>query len=327
MSMNGGDGECSYNRMSVVQEYALHGLQPFFSEAVHQMTLPHQPQHQNDQNELHEVIPCLRLADFGSSTGRNAFIYMEFLVSRIRQEYKHRNLHMPEVQVFFNDLPGNDFNSMFGMLPPIKHEDGESGRIRDYFAAGVPGSFYGRLFPKESLHFAVSLHCLHWISQVHSNSILIYHHHILEPSALTFLHQLFFFQCTTFKPADMHVGLIVKICSLHRVVIKLEVVWQKLVCIYFLALSDLLQLFECTNFIGRQELKWIVTKLQVSHVWTLKIMEGLEIPSFFLSSHSVGSLLISEMCPFSRIEEFLGGNFHPGNGCIMSELKILCTMW
>lgn len=206
ISMNGGDGECSYNRMSVVQEYALHGLQPFFSEAVHQMTLPHQPQHQNDQNQLHEGIPCLRLADFGSSTGRNAFLYMEFLVSRIRQEYKHRNLHMPEVQVFFNDLPGNDFNSMFGLLPPIKHEDGESGRIRDYFAAGVPGSFYGRLFPKESLHFAVSLHCLHWISQVHSNSILIfYHHHIPEPSALTFASTVFF-QCTTFEATDMHCG-------------------------------------------------------------------------------------------------------------------------
>lgn len=224
--MNGGDGECSYNRMSVVQEYALHGLQPFFSEAVHQMTLPHQPQHQNDQIQLHEGVPCLRLADFGSSTGRNAFLYMEFLVTRIRQEYKHRNLHMPEVQVFFNDLPGNDFNSMFGLLPPIKHEDGESGRVRDYFAAGVPGSFYGRLFPKESLHFAVSLHCLHWISQVHSYSILIVlpssHSRTLGPH---FLHQLFFPSAQLSKQQSCIVGLIVKnLCSLHNVVVELEVV-------------------------------------------------------------------------------------------------------
>jgi len=35
-----------------------------------------------------------------------------------------------------------------------------------YFFSGVPGSFYGRLFMKKSLHFLHSSYSLHWLSQV-----------------------------------------------------------------------------------------------------------------------------------------------------------------
>lgn len=168
MSMNGGNGDSSYDRMSVVQAYALQILQSFLSEAVHMMSLPPAPS-------------PLRIADLGSATGRNAFAYVDFLVNAIRREYESVwNMAMPELQVYFNDLPGNDFNTMFGLLPPMKdverpavQEGDQVGRaeagaatVREYFAAGVPGSFYGRLFPKESLHFAICVHCLHWISQV-----------------------------------------------------------------------------------------------------------------------------------------------------------------
>ncbi|GFZ21296.1 S-adenosyl-L-methionine-dependent methyltransferases superfamily protein [Actinidia rufa] len=44
----------------------------------------------------------------------------------------------------------------FNSLPPDRH----------YFAAGVPGSFHGRLFPKSSLHFVHSSCALHWLSRV-----------------------------------------------------------------------------------------------------------------------------------------------------------------
>jgi hypothetical protein len=158
MSVNGGEGELSYDRMSVVQRYALRSLQPSLVEAVHLMSLPRHPG------------SALRIADFGSATGRNAFAYVDFLVDRIRREYQARNLVMPELQTFFNDLPGNDFNTLFGLLPPAKEHASETTEstqlVREYFAAGVPGSFYGRLFPKNSLHFAICMHCLHWISQV-----------------------------------------------------------------------------------------------------------------------------------------------------------------
>lgn len=38
--------------------------------------------------------------------------------------------------------------------------------VKPYFAAGVPGSFYGRLFPKSTLNFVYSGYCLHWLSKV-----------------------------------------------------------------------------------------------------------------------------------------------------------------
>ncbi|KAI4313848.1 hypothetical protein L6164_026795 [Bauhinia variegata] len=37
---------------------------------------------------------------------------------------------------------------------------------RKYFAAAAPGSFFGRLFPRETLHFVHSSASLHWLSEV-----------------------------------------------------------------------------------------------------------------------------------------------------------------
>ncbi|KAJ1382909.1 SAM dependent carboxyl methyltransferase [Sesbania bispinosa] len=50
----------------------------------------------------------------------------------------------------------NDFNTLFKNLPPN----------RKYFAVGVPGSFHGRLFPRETLHFVHSSSSLCWLSTV-----------------------------------------------------------------------------------------------------------------------------------------------------------------
>ncbi|CAI9100707.1 OLC1v1037866C2 [Oldenlandia corymbosa var. corymbosa] len=63
---------------------------------------------------------------------------------------------LPEFHVFFNDQIDNDFNTLFNALP----------LGREYTAAGVPGSFYGRLFPKSSMNL---MHCstsLHWLKRV-----------------------------------------------------------------------------------------------------------------------------------------------------------------
>ncbi|XP_039118707.1 S-adenosyl-L-methionine:benzoic acid/salicylic acid carboxyl methyltransferase 3-like [Dioscorea cayenensis subsp. rotundata] len=73
-----------------------------------------------------------------------------------------------EIMFLLNDLPGNDFNTIFRSLSfyekKVKEENGN--RVLPYFVAGVPGSFYGRLFPRNSLHFAHSSYCLMWLSQV-----------------------------------------------------------------------------------------------------------------------------------------------------------------
>ncbi|KAJ1425327.1 SAM dependent carboxyl methyltransferase [Sesbania bispinosa] len=64
---------------------------------------------------------------------------------------------MPAFHVFFNDLPSNDFNTLFTNLPSQQH--------RQYFAAGVPGSFYDRLFPECSIHLAYTNYALHFLSK------------------------------------------------------------------------------------------------------------------------------------------------------------------
>ncbi|KAJ9136424.1 hypothetical protein P3X46_033504 [Hevea brasiliensis] len=98
------------------------------------------------------------LADFGCAVGPNTFTSLQSLIDIVKKKYLSQfpNEPMPEFQVFFNDQPSNDFNTLFRSLPPD----------REYFAAGVPGSFHGRVFPKSSLHVVQSNYALHWLSKV-----------------------------------------------------------------------------------------------------------------------------------------------------------------
>ncbi|KAG8633874.1 loganic acid O-methyltransferase isoform X1 [Manihot esculenta] len=98
------------------------------------------------------------VADFGCAVGPNTFISLQALIDIIKKKYLSQfpNEPMPEFQVFFNDMPSNDFNTLFRSLPSD----------REYFAAGVPGSFHGRVFPSSSLHVVQSNYALHWLSRV-----------------------------------------------------------------------------------------------------------------------------------------------------------------
>lgn len=49
-----------------------------------------------------------------------------------------------------------NFNTLFKSLPPN----------RNYYVAGMPGSFHGRLFPTDSLHIVHTSYALQWLSQV-----------------------------------------------------------------------------------------------------------------------------------------------------------------
>lgn len=97
------------------------------------------------------------LADLGCSVGPNTFIAMQNAIHAIQKNLTSKGLltEMPEFQVFFNDHAANDFNTLFKSLPPE----------RPYYAAGVPGSFHRRLFPKSSLHFVHSQYALQWLSK------------------------------------------------------------------------------------------------------------------------------------------------------------------
>lgn len=105
----------------------------------------------------------ITIADLGCSTGPNTFIAIHAIIEAIKNLYHTSNLPAAhyqtlEFQVFFNDQVSSDFNTLFKNLPPNPN--------RSYFACGVPGSFRGRLFPKQSLHFVYSASTLHWLSSV-----------------------------------------------------------------------------------------------------------------------------------------------------------------
>ncbi|CAM6059794.1 unnamed protein product [Sphagnum tenellum] len=167
ISMVGGDGEFSYQRMGVLQASAIKRLEPLMAEAVKQMSLPKQ-------------VP-LHIADFGCSTGRNSISYMNFIVKCIIDRYleaDENNGHvtcMPEMLVSFMDLPGNDFNNLVQLLASEAKNakdlagsvnGANVGRASNYFSAMMGGSFYNRLLPKESMHFVISTFSLHWMSQI-----------------------------------------------------------------------------------------------------------------------------------------------------------------
>ncbi|KAA8547760.1 hypothetical protein F0562_004189 [Nyssa sinensis] len=101
-----------------------------------------------------------RIADLGCSVGLNTFFAVQNIIEAIELKFKSKqqNPQIPEFHVFFNDLTSNDFNTLFRNLPPSTS--------RGYFAAGVPGSFHGRLFPDVSLHFVHCSSSLHWLSRV-----------------------------------------------------------------------------------------------------------------------------------------------------------------
>ena len=110
----------------------------------------------------------LAIADLVCSSGPNTwFVVSEFIkeVDKLRQKLGHE---LPEYQEFLNDLPGNDFNTIFKSLPSFQKKMSYqlgSGAGPCLFS-GTPGSFYGRLFPSNSMHFVHSSYNLHRLSQV-----------------------------------------------------------------------------------------------------------------------------------------------------------------
>ncbi|KAK1292687.1 Gibberellic acid methyltransferase 2 [Acorus calamus] len=149
LCMQGGDDDVSYARNSEGPAMALRLSRPLITEGIRSM-------------ELFKGEDSLRIADLGCATGYNTLAAMDCVVDTLRSRYHQDFGYQPEIQAFFSDLPSNDFNSLFRLLPPmiLSHNDNDDDHYaeetRDYYAAGVPGSFYYRLFPKGKLHVVLN---------------------------------------------------------------------------------------------------------------------------------------------------------------------------
>ncbi|CAA0832429.1 Indole-3-acetate O-methyltransferase 1 [Striga hermonthica] len=143
LSMKGGKGEASYLNNSQAQAQHAGSMLHLLREAL-------------DRVALGPTDAPFVVADLGCSCGTNTIHVVEVIIKHMVERYEAAGCGgPPEFSAFFSDLPSNDFNTLFQLLPP-----------RSYFAAGVPGSFYRRLFPAKSVDVFYSAFSLHWLSRV-----------------------------------------------------------------------------------------------------------------------------------------------------------------
>ncbi|KAG5108541.1 hypothetical protein AAZX31_16G120800 [Glycine max] len=155
LHMNGGVGNASYANNSLVQEKVICLTKPIREEAITSLY-------------CNTVPRSLAVADLGCSSGPNTLLFVSEFIKIVEKLCRELNHKSPEYKVFLNDLPGNDFNNIFKSLDSFKEklcDEMESGIGPCYFS-GVPGSFYGRVFPNQSLHFVHSSYSLQWLSKV-----------------------------------------------------------------------------------------------------------------------------------------------------------------
>ncbi|KDP44639.1 hypothetical protein JCGZ_22258 [Jatropha curcas] len=148
--MVGGDGPNSYAQNSSYQKEGADAAKELVCEGI--------KKNLDFENPNFDKLTTFTVADLGCSTGPNTFFAVKYIIEAVNHKY-HTQLQNPpplEFQVLFNDQTDNDFNTLFKSLSSYQN----------YFAAGVPGSFYSRLFPKSSIHFVNTFYALHWISKI-----------------------------------------------------------------------------------------------------------------------------------------------------------------
>uniref|UniRef100_A0A7C9ELE9 Jasmonate O-methyltransferase n=1 Tax=Opuntia streptacantha TaxID=393608 RepID=A0A7C9ELE9_OPUST len=159
LHMRGGSGEISYSQSAYVAKRVIGMTRTIREEAMARLFSQHE----------FDVKTTLCIADLGCASGPNTFTVVSELIltsERIRQKLNRAQL---EYQVYLNDLPGNDFNSVFMSLPKFHQkliEQAGPALNGQCFVTGLPGSFYGRLLPCQSLQFVHSSYSLYWLSQL-----------------------------------------------------------------------------------------------------------------------------------------------------------------
>ncbi|KAM3412830.1 hypothetical protein ACQJBY_004164 [Aegilops geniculata] len=158
LHMANGDGENSYATNSRLQERAMFETRPVLQGAV---------------VELYRSLPAkstMVVADLGCSSGPNTLLLVSEVIGTISDHHREAEQEQRppaaamELQFFLNDLPGNDFNLVFRSLDRLQKLTAD--RRPQYYVAGMPGSFYTRLFPCRSVHLFHSSYSLMWRSKV-----------------------------------------------------------------------------------------------------------------------------------------------------------------
>ncbi|KAG2312628.1 hypothetical protein Bca52824_024185 [Brassica carinata] len=146
--MVGGEGPESYNQNSSYQRALLEAAKEKMSEAI------------SAKLSLDLISDRFNVADFGCASGPNTFVAVQNIIDAVEDKYRKETGQNPaeniEFQVLFNDFTTNDFNTLFQSRPAG----------RRYYSAGVPGSFFERVLPKESFHIGVINYAFHFTSKI-----------------------------------------------------------------------------------------------------------------------------------------------------------------
>ncbi|KAG2322025.1 hypothetical protein Bca4012_057163 [Brassica carinata] len=144
--MIGGEGPESYNQHSSYQGALLEAAKEKMNEAI------------SAKLSLDLISDRFSVADFGCASGPNTFVAVQNIIDAVEDKYRKETGQNPavEFQVFFNDSTTNDFNTLFQALPAG----------RRYYTAGVPGSFFSRVLPKQSFHIGVINYAFHFTSEI-----------------------------------------------------------------------------------------------------------------------------------------------------------------
>ncbi|VVB05293.1 unnamed protein product [Arabis nemorensis] len=153
LSMKVGEGEHSYANNSEAQKSINSDAKLAVVENVKEMIVKM------------DFPGGIKVADLGCSSGENTFLAMSEIVNTIITSYQQKGQIPPEIDCCLNDLPGNDFNTTFKLIPSF-YKKLKMDVKETCLVSGVPGSFYSKLFPSKSLHFVHSSFSLHWLSKV-----------------------------------------------------------------------------------------------------------------------------------------------------------------
>ncbi|XP_071720946.1 S-adenosyl-L-methionine:benzoic acid/salicylic acid carboxyl methyltransferase 3-like [Rutidosis leptorrhynchoides] len=151
--MNGGIGDESYSSNSGLQRAGIMKTQGSIEEAISEL-------YKNNPSCTKTII----MADLGCSVGPNTLLVSSIVINAVAKTSLELGLKSPEVQINLNDLPTNDFNTIFTSLPEHQ-ENSTNDHLPLCYFTGVPGSFFNRLFPSKTINFIHSSYGLHWLSK------------------------------------------------------------------------------------------------------------------------------------------------------------------
>ncbi|KAG2569571.1 hypothetical protein PVAP13_7NG429500 [Panicum virgatum] len=142
--MEGGQGETSYINNSQVQSRNLEMVVPVLKETLDTIRLPRRPE------------KLLAAADLGCSCCQNTLVVADAIVQHMTDMYVSQGHDPPEFCIYFSDLPSNDFNTLFRLLPGLLDKGSpayNAGKVFVHGASEAMGAAYRRQFQSDLARF------------------------------------------------------------------------------------------------------------------------------------------------------------------------------